>query len=436
MTRPKTGFWRGYWPLLMALASAQLAQQADIVMMSRLGGPAAGAYVMMMRLALVEVVLMTAMGAVASTVVAQAQRNGGAAPVIGRILGLALLTGLLCGALGWLLYPTAARWLAGEGDVASLVGEGVFWHALAAPFRFVVNIGAFVLHALGRGPSVVRWKLTEAAAKIAANLLLMDVLGWGFSGCFLSGLIVGALSSIWCRRMLPPGDARLSLPGCSWTLRFLRPIYWEAQRLISVQLAILACFSLFAAPWLANYSVSRMNSFAAGQTLMLMLFTPFVALTRFLAFRHAALRDGRLSASMWRVWAQGAPVVVAAALALLESDELLGRLYGQSGHWWSTLIQALAISLPLRFAANIARALFHSQGSFAMVAAADGAAFWLIATPLVAIGLYVDSPAVAYSSLILPEAACAAWMWGRLGILAFREKGPVGADEGVKALLE
>ena len=111
--------------------------------------------------------------------------------------------------------------------------------------------------------------------------------------------------------------------------------------------------------------------------------------------------------------AQGAPVVTGAALVLLASHDWLGRLYGQHGPWWSTLIQVLAISLPLRFAANVMRAILQSQGAFAAVATVDSAAFWLLAISLVAVGLYADSPIVAYLSLILPEAACAAWLWRR-----------------------
>ena len=243
----------------------------------------------------------------------------------------------------------------------------------------------------------------------------MEIVGLGFSGCFMCGLIIGVISSIWCMRMLSTHNTQWILfPGRSWALRFLRSTKWEAQRLISVQLALLACLALFAAPWIGKYDVSRLNSFAAGQTLMLIIFAPFMALMRFLAFRLPALREDRLPASMRTIWVQGTPVATGAALVLLASQDWLGRLYGQHGPWWSVLIQALAISLPIRFAANVMRAILQSQGAFAAVATADSAAFWLIATPLVAAGLYADSPLVAYLSLIVPEAACAAWLWRRL----------------------
>ena len=127
MIEIEKGFWRGYWPLLLALGAAQLTQQADILMVGRLGGGASGAYVMLTRLAVVDIVLMIAIGAVASTTVAQARRDGETTGVIGQVLGLAVLVGLCCSAFGVLFYSRAAIWLTGDGEVATLIGAGVFW---------------------------------------------------------------------------------------------------------------------------------------------------------------------------------------------------------------------------------------------------------------------------------------------------------------------
>jgi Na+-driven multidrug efflux pump len=107
-------FWRGYWSLLLAIGASQLSQQADMAMVGRLGGAASGAYAILTRLAVVDLVLMTAMGAVASTTIAKARRDGEAAQVVGCALGLAA-------------YPALAEALAGGREVARLIGEAVFW---------------------------------------------------------------------------------------------------------------------------------------------------------------------------------------------------------------------------------------------------------------------------------------------------------------------
>ncbi len=409
------GFWRGYGPLLLAIGASQLTQQADIVMVGRLGGGASGAYVMLTRLAIVDIVLMTAMGAVASTAVAEAQRNGETAPVAGRALGLAALAGVCCGVFGLSLYPHVAEWLTGEGETAALIADGVFWYTLAAPFRFFINTAVFVLHVLGHGASVVRWKLIEVGAKAAGNFLIMEFFGLGFPGCFASGFIIAIISATWCRRMLSPYNVQwLCVPGYSWTLQFLRSTAWESQRIVSAQLAVLTCLALFAAPWLGQNDGHRLNSYAAGQTLMLLVFAPLMALMRFLAFRLPKLDEGEFAPIVRTLWLHGAPITISVASILFVSRDVLGDLYGQRGPWWSTLIQALALSLPLRYATNVMRAVVQAQGAFGAVAAADSAAAWLFAVPLVASGLYVDAPVVAYLSLIVPEAACAAWLWRRL----------------------
>lgn len=409
------GFWRGYWPLLLAIGASQLSQQADMAMVGRLGAAASGAYAMLTRFAIVDLVLMSAMGAVASTAVAKARRDGGAAQMVGHALGLALAAGLCCCALGLAAYPALAEALAGDREVARLIGEAVFWYSLAAPFRFLTNTSAFALNALGFGAAVARWKLTEFVAKAAANYLLMEHLRFGFAGCFVAGAIILVASTLWCRAALAAhAIGWIAVPQRSWASMFLRSTAWEAQRILSLQLAVLFSLALFAAPWLGNYEVSRLASYAAGQTFLLVLFSPFMALMRFLAFRLANLREDERAASMCRLWLTGAPITAGGAVALFIGRDALGDLYGQHGPWWSALIQAAAISLPLRYAANVLRAILHARGNFGSVAIADGVVLWLLATPLIAVGLSLDSPLVAYSSLILPEAASAAWLWRRL----------------------
>jgi hypothetical protein len=399
----------------MAFGAAQLSQQADIVMIGLRGGAAPGAYAMLMRLAFVDVVLMSAMGVVASTAVAEAQRNGDIRNVVGRILGLAALIGAGAALIGLCCYPRLTKLLTGDRQIWSFVDSSIFWYSISTPFRFLGNTAAFILHACGHGVSVVKWRLGEFVARAAANFLVMNVLGLGFEGCFIVGAISAVFSTIWFAQVLSFHDAlAIVVPRWSWTLDFLRSAAWESQRIAALQLAVLACFALFAAPWLGNYDISRLDAYAAGQTLMLVVFAPFMAQVRFLAFRFATLGQERLAATLQFVWSRGAPVAIGAALLLFASGGLLGRLYGQDGPWWSIQVQMLAASLPLRYASNVARAVLLSQNAYAAVATTDTATAWLLGTPLVAAGLYLDTPVVAYLSLILPELASAGLLWSRL----------------------
>jgi hypothetical protein len=425
MTAIEKPFWRDFWPLLLGVSAAQLAQQADMVMMGRLGGGAPGAYAMLTRLAIVDIVLMTAIGSVASTKVAEAQRKGDVEGVVAPALGFTLLAGLFCSALGMALYSSVARWIVGDGEVATLVATGVFWYSYATPFRFLSNTSAFVLHALGDGAAVLRWKLIEFGAKLIGNLIALEALGWGFGACFLVGATICIASSLWGRFMLSERHrvGFVAMPDPSWARRFLGSIVWESQRVVALHLTMLACLALFAAQWLGRYDVARLDAYAAGQTLMTVVFTPIVTLMRFLAFRFAGLHGGRLAATTRMVIAHGAPVAVGAGLLLAIGHESLGRLYGQQGPWWSMLALTLAASIPLRFMAMILRAIVQSQGAYSTVAMADSIAFGALAPPLVAIGLAIDSPLTTYLSLTVPEAASAAWLWGRLRFDGSRANG-------------
>ncbi|HEY8261254.1 MAG TPA: methanobactin export MATE transporter MbnM [Methylosinus sp.] len=411
-------FWRGYWPLLLTVGAVQLSQQVDILMVARVADGAPSAYLIIMRLAILDVVLTAAIGAVISTAVGQA-RSGGhgyTSHIIGQALGLALPAGLCCCALGLSLYPRVAPWLTSDNEILALVGPGAFWFSVAAPFRMWNSACTFILHASGRGALVVKWKFVEVGAKAAATFLAVEFFRCGFSSCFIAALFVAIASTIWCRRALwsSLGIDGLSLPDYASTTKFMRWTGWEAQRIMSIQLATLACLALFSARWLGNYDVSRVDSYAAGQTLTLMVLAPFMALVQFLAFRLAPIPDDFLESSVRILWRHGLPVAISAGYLLFLSCDQLGHLYGQCGPWWSTFIESLAISLPLRYTTNVMRAALQSRGGFAIVATLDSAAFWLLATPLVAIGLYLDSAPVAYLSLIVPEAVCAASLWGRI----------------------
>lgn len=410
------GFWRGFFPLLLSFVTASLTCQVDIVMLPRLGADATAAYVMLTRIALLDLVLTAAMGAVASVVVAKARRTGRSAEVIRQVSTLALAIGAGAGALGLAFYPYLVEALAGGGEVGILAGNAIGWYALAAPFRLLAGTASFTLHALGHGVAVVRWKLLEAGLKTAANFLFIGACGFGFAGCFVGGFVVAVVSSIWfCRQLWPHGLRRLAIPTRPFAVFFLRATAWEMQRILSPQIAVLASLALFAAPWLGRPEFPRLAPYAAGQILMLLVFAPMMAFTRFLALRLAGLQATELALIVQELWVRGALLVAGAASILFAGGDWLGHsVYGQQGPWWSTLVQALAISLPLRYVANVMRAVLQARGSFGVVAAADCLAPWLVALPLVGLGLYLDNPIVAYLSLILPEAVCAVWLGHRL----------------------
>ncbi len=410
------GFWRGFGALLATLAIAPLAIQIEIILIAHLGAGAPAAYGLLTRVALLDVVLVAGAGAVASVLIAKEQDADRLAHMLGQVLALSLAIGIAAAALGLTFYPTLLETMAGAREISALALAALAWHIAATPLRALSSVGIFALHALDRGAWAFRWKLFEVGLKAAGAFLAIYVLGLGFKGLFIAGLAVAALSAFWiCRELRQRFAMTLKRPEGRFAASFLRSTMWETQRVLSPQLAVLASLALFAAPWLGRYETARLDAFAAGQVLALLAFTPFTALVRFLAIRLAGRTHAEVARLIGSLWTFGAPIAIGVAAILYIGVDWIGEAaYRQHGPWWTTFIAALAISLPLRYITNVMRGALQALGRFNDSGAADGLASWLAAVPLNALGLYLDAPAIAYLSLIVPEALCGVWLWRRL----------------------
>jgi hypothetical protein len=399
--------WRGYCFLFASTSAAAFIMQIDLAMVARLGGRAPGAYAILMRVTLLDVAVTIASAAVAAIALGHARMNGEEAGAIEKTCALSLALGVATGIFGFFAYTIFLDALMGDAAAAPFVGAPIVWLVAGAPFRVLANTQGFLLHALGRGSSVFKWKLAEIPAKAGANVLFMDVLGFGFAGCFLAGYVVAAVSSIWFWSRLEPHGARsMRLPGTAFTRAYLHGTFWEALRVLSPQAAMLFSLTLFSLPWESGANGQRLDSFAAGQTFMLFIVGPLVTLTRFLAIHlpTRSLQDWPPTlAPMIRV---GASIALTAAVILLFGRDWIGAtLYRQNGPWWSYFVAALALSLPIRFTGGVLRGLAFARRSFARLTFVDVLAQWLIAPLFIVIGLSLNRPEVAYQSLIWPEVA-------------------------------
>jgi hypothetical protein len=399
--------WRGYWFLFASTSAAAFIMQIDLAMVARLGGRASGAYAILMRVTLLDVAVTVASAAVAAIALGHARMNGEEGEAIEKTCALSLALGVATGIFGFFAYPIFLGGLMGDAAAAPFVGAPIVWLVAGAPFRVLANTQGFLLHALGRGSSVFKWKLAEIPAKAGANVLFMDVLGFGFAGCFLAGYVVAAVSSIWFWSRLEPHGARsMRLPGTAFTRAYLHGTFWEALRVLSPQAAMLFSLTLFSLPWESGANGQRLDSFAAGQTFMLFIVGPLITLTRFLAI-HLPTRSPRdWPPALTPVIRVGVSIALTAAVLLLFGRDWLGAtLYRQNGPWWSYFVAALALSLPIRFAGGVLRGLALARRSFARLTFVDVLAQWLIAPLFIVIGLSLNRPEVAYQSLIWPEVA-------------------------------
>jgi hypothetical protein len=424
--------WRGYWFLFASTSAAAFIMQIDLAMVARLGGRASGAYAILMRITLLDVAVTIACAAVAAIALGHAQKNGETADAIEKTCALSLVLGVATAIFGFFAYPVSLDALMGDAAATPFIGAPIVWLVAGAPFRVLSNTQGFLLHALGRGGSVLTWKLAEIPAKAAANVFFMQTLGFGFAGCFIAGCVVAAASSFWLwTRLHAHGARKLRFPEIAFARSFLSGAFWEALRVLSPRAAMLFSLTLFSLPWQYATNGQRLDSYAAAQTFMLFILGPLITLTRYLAIYlpKQSLEDWTpVLAPVIRV---GAPIALTAAILLLFGRDWIGAtLYKQYGDWWSVFLAALALSVPIRFVGSIVRGFALARQSFAKLTLIDALAQWLIAPLFILVGLSVNRPEIAYQSLIWPEVIGVFLIWRSLQSEPAEPVGVPGLSKG------
>lgn len=401
----KTLFWRGFGALLLAFAAGQLGPQLDLALLAHAGQGVSGLYVLVTRLAILELVITLALGASLSVLAARGERSGqpgeGLRPALLLAAGVGLPLGLLGGLAGYLLLP---RLLSGDPGQVVTALAALPWFFVAAPLRLLNGCAAFLLHARGEGPLALRCKAVELLARLLLGVALIQGLGMGLGGCFITGLLLNLGTALWLTRHLARASSGQPWwPRRDWRSQALRGCAWESQRLLAIQAFGLLAVALFAAERFWPPAPGRLDAFSSALTLALLVFAPLSALLRFLSMRLAASPAETHPEAIRQVTHRALPVAVAVAALLALSVHRLGALYGQAGPWWTTYVLILAVSLPVRVLGNLRRAQRQAAGQFALVGRLDAGLLWLIGLPTLLAGLAMNSPLLAYVHLLLPE---------------------------------
>ena len=406
-------FWRGFPPMLASFCLRALLVQLDLTMIAGLGAGALAGYALVSRVAMLDAALTVAVGSVSLLVVSRAQTAGVKRKLLTEIWLCAALLGFAAAVIGALAYPLLIDWLARQDPAGEFARSAIFIYISATPIRMVESAAIFVLHSLGRSSLILAWQICETIVKAALNLSLIS--SFGFIGCFIASVIVEVLSLLWAlilirRIVVAQGES----PSAGFRASFLRGCLVESTRGLAPQLAVFASFALFALFESESGGLQRLDAYAAIQGLIVLVLAPLLAATRFFAMRFSGRSPGEVKRLLSTLLLRGGPLVlILAGLLALGRNSLGAALYGSLGPWWSSFAGALALSLPLRYAGALLRGALLSRGRIGAVATADGAAPWLVALPLIALGLSLDQPTIACLSLLAPEAVCLLWFWRR-----------------------
>ena len=396
-------FWRGFPPMLASFCLRALVVQLDLAMVARLGAGALAGYALVSRVAVLDAALTAAIGSVSLIVVSRAQKARRDRKLLTAIWICAALLGLVRRSIGALAYPVLIDWLAHQDPAAEFARSAIFIYISATPIRMVESAAIFVLHSLGRGrPRSGLASLRSRRKGRAQSLPSSRRSGsWAVSSpasSSRSSSVVWALIVI--RRIVVTAKerARPRLPRV-FLARLHRRIDTRARAAIAV-FASFALFASFEADPERNAAPGRLcrhpRPDRAGPC------APLWRRLGFFAMRFSGRSPGELKRLLSALLLGGAPLmfIVAGALAL-GRDPVGAALYGNLGPWWSSFAGALALSLPLRYAGALLRGALLSRGRIGAVATADSTAPWLVALPLIAVGLSLDQPAVACLSLLV-----------------------------------
>jgi len=418
-------------PFFLSICSVQLLLQTDLVMVSVLSEQATSAYAIPIRVAMVEMIVMVALGSVASVSISKVREQGRAATVAYHFLLIGAVCGLLMVPVGLIAYPQLALWISGDAEVGALAARALFWFALAAPFRMTAHIAVMALHARGDGAWVVRWRLIEVGVNAVLNGVLMFALDFGFEGCFIATLMVMMFSCVWSvSRLYRHVGILSSLPSWDDAFAVLKNAGWEGKRMLSSQLFALVGLMLFASSWIAPVELARLSAHSAGTALAVFVFLPLLALMRCLAFFLAPMTPQAIQHVLTGLFKWGVPLSVLAGVTLYLGGDSLGQwLYNQAegARWWSALIVMVSLSLPLRYLNTLQRGALQAHQKFSTVAVIDTVSTWVIGLPLIVAGIYLDQPVLAFGYILLPELLICLWLVRRMkGLVLSKETARVG----------
>lgn len=409
-----------FWPFLLSFSCGRIVLQTDLFMVSRLGSDAIAAFGVPMRVMLLDIIAAFALAPVVSVWVSGASSREVRKERVEGGLQLGLLVGLICLVLGLFCYPQFLKLLSLQESVKGLAQQAVFWLTLAIPTRLLQFTGSMILHGAGLGHRVIRVSLIEICLNLFFNYLFIFHLNRGFQGSYESTLLCSFLS---CTQTLFILKQEFGLQGLfrlnSHVTSFLPKVFTEALRLVSEKGAGFVLLWLFTAPF-SNPAV--LPAFSVASEVLFFLTVPFVASMRASAIVLARWENLSLS----HLFKKFKNILLTMTLGALLGAFLIFffsrwigasfyALQGESLHWWYVFCLFLALMLPVKVFDSFQRAIFQSKQKLKFITKVDLVLQWLVLVPIVALGVYQQSPHFVWAAYLIVEI-------GSLIVLTFKGK--------------
>lgn len=402
--------------MLATFVASKLIIQTDLIMIAPLGEITLAAYAAPTRVMLLDAIVAFGLGPVVSVLISGERDPRKRREHIRMAIGLAGYLGCTLMLIGLLVYPPLLDMTVSNQEVAALARPALLILTLAIPLRLTQFIATMVLYGIGRGQAIIPYLIASIILNVGLNALFIHGLDMGFTGCytatFLTALFEWVVTLYLLRRECTLRDL-ITPPRVKAVRELLAPAVPETLRLIFIFGVQFAALALYAGQ---DGKVAQLSVYSVGAELYLLLLMPMIAAMRSTAVVLAQDTDLLQRGGLWNtlrpVFYRGIPLVLLVSTLLLALGDTLGRevfhLTPPARDWWQAFVLFAALSLPLTLFNALQRGAWQSRQRFTTLFYIDASVQWGIIVPCITLGLYLDTPWIAWGYLLLTELATGA----------------------------
>jgi putative MATE family efflux protein len=224
-------------PAALGMAMQHLYSVVDIFWIGRLGAEAVAAVTLTGSLFFVFFSIAQVIGAGTLAIVARAYGQKDfdrAVHTVRNIIFVGAITGLICGAAGFLFAEPITALLGGRGEVIPLGGAYIRPFSIGSAFQMIAMMIGFSMRGGGDMKTPMLSMFVATAINMVLDPLLIFGLGpfpeWGIAGAGIATMISQMLSALYLFVVLVSGRSLLHVPIVT-RFRPCWPTIWEALRI-------------------------------------------------------------------------------------------------------------------------------------------------------------------------------------------------------------
>lgn len=405
---PKSLFHSVY-PFFLTFIVGRLINQTDLIMASQISANAAAAFAIPVRVSVIDMIVAFSLAPVISVLVAEKSSLQERIDVVQKCLTLTFYLSLVLTILGLGLYPVLVNFLVTDREISQLASSAVTWLTLSIPMRLCYFAISMAIHGTGNGRFLPIVGIFNLALNILLNYIFIYTLGFGFSGIYIATFITSIVSLMYAAWVLYKKSGislMLVRLETSWCRQFFEKQFAEFSRVASDRILSLVEIAI-----VASALSAALLSFSIGAEFLFLLYTPFVALLRgaTIEITKSGFKDFKSKyASIESLSKKGFIGLALFALILIPFSQVIAEkgynMPANSWDWWKYIYIFGCLALPFKWVDSFQRASFQADKQMSVLAKTDIVIDWFFSIPVLFLGIYLNSPLIAFSIFIISPA--------------------------------